>query len=445
MKDSPVSSADLIRVGRLDAGYYLSGAGAIRSRIAAARGVSQRTIGSFARVYAPSRFKRTYAVSDEDSVPYLRPYDVFEYLPPEADRLSVSRTAKLDDYRIYENDILQTCSGRNLGPVTIADSYLAQFVLSHDMIRITVDDQTQRLYLLAFLRSRTGQALLRSDRGGSVISHIGTDHVAALDVPFADRLVEQIALDVKKAVDLRGQARQVLHDALDALNDAYPSPTTSHCDGWTVNAAHLFGRFDAAFHSEQVTTARNLLADAGGTPLGDVASVTKPGGRPKLVYVDAEHGSPFLSGRQILQADLVAAKYLARNNASIDERFELEPGMVIFQADGRAEESLGYPSLVAHDRAGWLASGHVGRAKPIDRADAGWLWTSMASDVVRSQVAALSCGSVVDALYPEDLETVILPPRDMIDSAAVGRAWSELAESSELLHRASSAIDDALA
>lgn len=445
MKGSTISSADLIDVGRLDAGYYLSGAGAIRTRIAAARGVSRRTIDSFAQVYAPGRFKRTYAVPGEDSVSYLRPYDVFEYLPPEADRLSVSRTAKLDDYRIYEGDILQTCSGRNLGPVTIADSYLAQFVLSHDMVRITVDDKAQRLYLLAFLRSRTGQSLLRSDRGGSVISHIGTEHVAALDVPFVDRLVDAIAEDVEVAVTLRGQARQVLHNAVDSLNAAYPNPEASHHDGWTVKASNLFGRFDAAFHSERVTTARNLLTDASGPPLGDVAEVTKPGGRPKLVYVDAEHGSPFLSGRQILQADLVAAKHLARNNTSIDERFELEPGMVIFQADGRAEESLGYPSLVAHDRAGWLASGHVGRAKAISRADAGWVWASMASDVVRAQVAALSCGSVVDAVYPEDLETVILPPRDAVDAAAISRAWTDLAESSELLQRASATIDDALA
>lgn len=66
-------------------------------------------------------------------MPYLRPYDVFEYLPPEADRLSVTRTARLEDYLIQEGDILQTCSGRNLGPVTIADSYLTQSALSHDM------------------------------------------------------------------------------------------------------------------------------------------------------------------------------------------------------------------------------------------------------------------------------------------------------------------------
>lgn len=445
MKGSTISSADLIGIGRLDAGYYLSGAGAIRARVAAVRGVTQHPIESFARVFAPSRFKRTYAVPGEDSVSYLRPYDVFEYLPPEADRLSVSRTAKLDDYRIYEGDILQTCSGRNLGPVTIADSYLAQFVLSHDMVRITVEDRVQRLYLLAFLRSRTGQALLRSDRGGSVISHIGVDHVGALNVPFVDRLVDRVAGDVEVAVALRSQARRVLRDAVDGLNATYPTPDAHLHDGWTVRASDLFGRFDAAFHSEQVATVRSTLSNDGGAQLGDVAKVTKPGGRPKLVYVDAEHGSPFLSGRQILQADLIAAKYLSQNNASIDERFELESGMVIFQADGRAEESLGYPSLVSHDRAGWLASGHVGRAKAFDHADAGWIWASMASNVVRAQVAALSCGSVVDAVYPEDLEAVVLPPREAVDATAIDLAWTELAKSSELLFQASSAIDDALA
>ncbi|MCH5644089.1 hypothetical protein [Gordonia sp. ABSL49_1] len=445
MKASSVSSANLHGVGRLDAGYYLSGADAIRDRISTATGVTRHLVGSLGDVYAPSRFKRTYAVPGEDAVSYLRPYDVFEYLPPEADRLSVSRTVNLENYLIAEGDILQTCSGRNLGPVTIADAYLAQFALSHDMVRIRIHDEVERHYTLAFLRSQTGQHLLRGDLGGSVISHITTDHISALTVPFVDGLVNTVASDVRKAVKLRETARQTLHQAVSDLNHKFPNPVADQRSGWTVTAASLAVRLDAAFHSDKAAAARELLTSNGGVALSDVATVAKPGGRPKLVYVDADHGAPFLSGRQILQCDVVAAKYLSTHgNSTIDERFELETGSVIFQADGRAEESLGYPSLVAADRHGWLASGHVGRARPEKKADAGWIWAAMASDAVRTQVAALSCGSVVDALYPDDLRSVILPPRESIDAKAVTEAWNDMSKSTQLFTKASAAIDDAL-
>jgi len=68
----------------------------------------------------------------------------------------------------------------------------------------------------------------------------------------------------------------------------------------------------------------------------------------------------------------------------------------------------------------------------------------MASNVVRSQVVALSTGSVVDALYPDDVANVLLPPRDVVDSDAIRAAWNRMAEGSQLLEEASAMIDDTL-
>ena len=151
MKYANTDSSTLRENSRIDAKYYLSPAMRIKSSIRSGSRVTGDRLGDYARVFQPSRFKRVYAVPGESYVPYLRAYDVFEFLPPEADRLSVTRTAKLDSYRIQAGDILQTCSGRNLGPTTIADTYLSQFVLSHDMVRIRIADVDQRHYTLAFL------------------------------------------------------------------------------------------------------------------------------------------------------------------------------------------------------------------------------------------------------------------------------------------------------
>ena len=150
-------TGELLNSSRLDARYHTAPAVMIRNALAGLTDVELRTLGDYAKVRAPARFKRTYAADGEDFVSYLRPYDVFDYLPFEADKLSRARTENLDDYLIKAGELLQSCSGRNLGPLTIADAHLAKFALSHDMVRVSIDDNADRFYTLAFLRTPTGQ------------------------------------------------------------------------------------------------------------------------------------------------------------------------------------------------------------------------------------------------------------------------------------------------
>lgn len=329
--------------------------------------------------------------------------------------------------------------------MTIADEYLARFALSHDMIRISIGDETDRYYTLAFLRSRTGQHLLRGDLSGSVIDHITTDQVSAIQVPIIGSIRDKVVALTREATSLREQARTTLHEAVEELNGKFPvAPETPYREGWTVRAASLGTRLDAAFHADHVRALRDRLLADGGVPLGDVAEVQKPGGRYKTYYVGAGQGTPLLSGRQILQLDVVGAKNISSRSVKADSGYELRPGWIVFQADGRAEESLGYPSVVTGERDGWFASGHVGRVIPGDLHHTGWLWAAIASDIVQTQIAALACGSVVDALYPDTLEGVALPPRELVDSARVNAAWNDLAEAAKKADEATRLIQDSL-
>lgn len=432
MKLAPIRSQALLERNRLDARYFAAPAVRIKVVLESADEVELRAVGEYADVRAPSRFKRAYAAPGEEYVSYLRPYDVFEFLPPEADRLSITRTESLDDYRIQAGDLLQTCSGRNLGPLTIADEYLARFALSHDMIRVTIKDEIDRYYTLAVLQSPTGQALLRGDLNGSVIDHITSEQVRAVQIPFIESIRAEVAQLMREAIETRQAARTVLREVVERLDQRYPvDPSRPLRDGWTVKASRLGARLDAAFHSQHVADVRELLKSDGGVPLGEAARIRKPGGRPKLYYVDPGQGTPLLSGRQILQLDVVGAKDIAARSMDKDSGYGLGEGWIVFQADGRAEESLGYPAVVLEERAEWFASGHVGRAIPNDRAHTGWIWASMASAIVQQQIAALACGSVVDALYERDLEGVVIPPFEAVDAAAAQKAWEDLSSSAK--------------
>ena len=279
---APTRAVTVAESTRLDARFHTAPAVRLRLALSHAKKTPLRRIGEYGTVRAPSRFKRTYAAPGEKFVSYLRPYDVFEYLPPEADRLSLSRTVNLSEYRINSGDLLLTCSGRNLGPLTIADDYLAFFALSHDMVRITIEDEMERFYTLAFLQSSIGQHLLRGDLNGSVIDHITVDQVSAIQVPFIGRIVGRVAKLMGEATETREESRITLHQAVEAINKAIDTaPDKPLRDGWTVKAAKLGTRIDAAYHSTHIQTMRDKVLAGGGVELGSVATLTKPGGRYK--------------------------------------------------------------------------------------------------------------------------------------------------------------------
>ena len=445
MKTSVEHSKSLREWQRVDAGFFLTPAIHIRNAFKSGT-LEVRRLGDFANtVYMPGRLKHFKARANEKSITYLRAYDVFEFLPPGAHDLSIPRTKKLDDYIVEPGVILQTRSGRNLGPATMTDEYLTTFALSDDLIRIRIADEVEKYYTLAFIKSDAGQVLLRSSNNGSVINHLNVDGVSDLPIAFLDGVVDTSAELMEESVRLRGTARRELSSAISKLNERYPLPVAKLSQGWEVSAALLGSRIDAAAHSERVREIRKMLLSDGGVLVGQIAKVSKPGGRPKLVYVEKGNGTPYLSGRQILQTTPIGLKYLSAVSIAANSKYTLGEGDVIFQADGRAEESLGYPSMALGERVGWLASGHVGRFIPRNIKDAGWLWAATACDVVQEQIASSACGSVGDSVYPEPLETMVLPKMNDEESGKVLAAWRTMAEAEKMENRAIGLIDAEMA
>ena len=434
-----LAASAMAKAARLDASYFTAPgvAAAIKLDAFAANGGESFAIADVGDVEHVTRFKRVLAAAEEESVPFLRAFDVFEYLPEPADLLSVKRTPDLDALKVEPGVILLTRSGRNLGPCVLTDEYLAGFIPSDDLLRIRIKDEGKRLFTFAFLSSPSGQDLLRQDRTGSVIAHLSADQVGKQIIPLLETVFDDVIDLASRAHETRCRARKTLSAAVEAIDTAVPATKSAQLSkGWTVRASALSQRFDAAFHQNWLHGLKSSMTMQGGIRLGDVAEITKPGGRYKTNYVSEEHGRPLLSGRQLLQFLTIGQKYLAESVLNDAGPYELRSGVVAFQADGRAEESLGQPVLITKERDGWLASGHVGRARPLDIADAGWIWASLASRAVREQVASIACGSVVDALYEQDLEDVVLPPRSAIDSAAVLNAWVGFDTANNLMRQA---------
>lgn len=445
MNYSSLPARTVSTTGRLDAGFFLASGNqaALLLMDLRVKGLLHARLGEpdgLAKVWQPDRFKRAYAAELEPKLPYLRPYDVFSFLPTAADYLSAARNSKIDTYKLREGMILQSCSGRNLGPAVMVDKYLAEFLIGDDMLRIEVRDEDLRFYVLTFLRTHLGQALLRWGKTGSVIDHISDKHVSSMDIPLVpDRDLADISALMQRAVSTREKSRLTLNSVQQLYETRLPKltrPKGTHL-GWSIRKGSVGSRLDADSYDPLVEQVRRDLKALAALPLEQVATVMKPGGRYKTNYVSPQHGTPLLSGTQLLQHLPINLQYLAPSVLSRQQIYELEGGWLAYQADGRAEETLGLPVVITSDRDGWLASGHVGRIVPKPGTRLGWLYTALRTLHAQIQIKSRASGSVVDATFVEDMEQVILPPFfEDIAWQDVEDAWEGFAVSTQLENQA---------
>ncbi len=320
------------------------------------------------------------------------------------------------------------------------DGYLTQFVLSHDILRIEIAEEDLRYYVLAFLKSSLGQAMLRQQKTGSVIDHISVEHVVDFQIPvLGEPDFIAVTLAMRKACDLKEKARLTLADIQKQYERTLPkisrrSPTSS---GWTVKSRNLTSRLDAASYNPLVASIRTALLRIGGKRVDEVATVLKPPGRYKTTYVSADHGTPILSGTQLLQHTPINLQYLAARALKNRSDYEVHADWLAYQADGRAEETLGLPVIITPERDGWLASGHVGRVVANDGVNPGWLCAALRTTHCQIQIKSLASGSVVDSTFPGDMASVILPP-STFDTAwdRVVEAWQHFAQVTDLENKA---------
>lgn len=182
----------------------------------------------------------------------------------------------------------------------------------------------------------------------------------------------------------------------------------------------------------------------GGVSIGDVAEVRLPGRFKREYTVRATHGTPMVSGAQLLQAQPVNLQLILPQSFDDPAEFELQAGWIAYPADGGAEEGLGAPSFITSDRAGWYASNMVGRVVPKNPADAGRLYLGLKSSHAQLQFKAASSGSVVDHTYPPDMAAVVIPPAGLVDRPRVVELWDRFRRAKELEDAAAGRVDAAL-
>jgi hypothetical protein len=441
---------------RFDTKYFLDSGNSAAERVYSGKWplLSAAEIFGQDAIWMPGRFSRVWASDSSFGKPLLVPYDCFRYAPWSRSFLSCGQVPEYEQSLVKRGMLLIVRSGRNCGPVTMVDRFLETFAVSDDMLRISGELNDDRFYFYAFLATPTGQALVRRDRNGSVIDHLGPDQIAALRVPLVeDRLRKQCASKFREAFELREAARLLLGSTLEKFNRHFNLDASEasfkpaeRARRFTVTCDQFSGRFDAEPLAPRYAAWRNRIRSSGGPPLRDIAEVFKPFGRNRTVYVEDErYGVRMMNGRQIAHYRPIALKMMSRTSLKDIDDYVLTEGTTLLTSDGRAEENLADCAFVDHDRSGWAASVHVHRVTPRPGVHPGLVYLACACSPVQVQLKALATGSVVDALSTGDVSSVIVPYADTAATRRLGddarRAWGLFASATAAENEAIASLE----
>lgn len=167
-------------------------------------------------------------------------------------------------------------------------------------------------------------------------------------------------------------------------------------------------RLDASFYNPRVAHAIETLRKSGLIirTLGEITQRIFIPPRFKRIYVDREHGIPFLQGSHIVHFQPADMKYLSKTAHKNLTELTIRAGWLLITRSG----TVGRVAIAPEDWDGWVASEHILRVIPDqDACPSGYLYAFLSSPIGHAQLTAQIYGAVVDELTEEQTKSVLVP------------------------------------
>jgi type I restriction enzyme S subunit len=418
---------------RLDASFYAQGNIAAKVLIEKIRSkdIEVEKIDYLAdRIFWPDRFKRKY-VSKKKGSPFLTPSDVFMFLPKARKFIAGFPENAL----VQDKWLLITRSG-SIGRCLISNKLLSnRFILSDDLIRIILKDETNIGYLYAFLNTWIGQAFLTKDQYGATVKHIEPHHVAAIPIPIISEIKEEIGKQITMAWKLREDAQKLLTKAEEMIYSELNLPEIDEDDiqyfggdkgkiikSFSVWSSNLSLRFDASYHLPLTQRAIHILNQSTTGVVNDLKtyaySYVPP--RFKRPYVkNSDDGIPLLQGTHIPQIKPFDIKYIWKQMKNLSA-YIVKKNWILATSSG----TIGRLSLVSDYWDNWAATNHLLRIiSDENKIHPGYLTAFLLSIYGQSQFQRLIYGMVVDEIGEAGNlfdDILILKPNDITIENKIG-------------------------
>lgn len=171
-------------------------------------------------VFTPNIFKRLRVDNPIYGIPFLSGSDLLTQRPVFKNFLS-KKMLNIDDYILRKGWIAIQDSG-TIGYVTLITDYLDGVAATNNLIRIIPKNrENNNYYIYGFLKTKIGQALLKSFEYGSVQKHIDNNQLSNLKIPIIDSIfkvvsdnIETMLVNQSKACNNESKAIELIENEI---------------------------------------------------------------------------------------------------------------------------------------------------------------------------------------------------------------------------------------
>ena len=201
------------------------------------------------------------------------------------------------------------------------------------------------------------------------------------------------------------------------------SPITGIGSEWLYRTGM---RLDAGHYNLDIMDVHRQLesSELAMKKLGDVTQNIFIPPRFKRIYVDKDHGIPFLQGTHVPQLKPTDLKYLSRSAHKDLAPWVIRAGWVLVTCSG----TIGRVAIALRQWEGWAASQHILRVvpQPDGQCPAGYIHAWLASPLGQAQFNGVY-GAVVDEITAEHVANILIPVPETGEQQAIVNAINDLA------------------
>lgn len=381
------------------------------------------TIGGakgLASSYTCARFKRIWV--EKSDLPIFQPSKIVDINPAPDGYLSHLTKTDIEALRVKKGQILMTCSG-TIGKVSYVSDTLDHKIFSHDLLRIDCKDPIDRGYIYTYLKSKTGNKILLTNRYGAVITHIEPEHLAAIPIPDAPREIKERIHDlIVHSYELRDESNILIEEATGLLLEELKLPDIKdfevslynqiddNVNTFSIKLSNLEERMDASYHLPIVGAIIKHMTEYADEiiKLGDKRISKEVILPPRFtrIYVEEGYGRILIGGKQIYELDPSEKKYLSNAKyKDLMNKLEVHQNTLVLTRSG----SIGKVTLVPKHWERWILSDHIIRIVPVNTDIAGYLSIFLSSDYGKQLITRYTYGSVVDEIDDNDVCQIPIP------------------------------------
>lgn len=401
---------------RLNAEYYEE-----NKNINLDKNIVFEPLSNLATVVFPGIFKRFQVENGKNGIGFLTTSEMMMIEPIPEKFLSIDLTHNLDIYRVTENTLLVSRSG-SIGNTIYVNNDLIDLAITEDALRVRPFDSNLIGLLYFYFISDYGNSQITGKKSGAVIDHIYEDDLYKIPIPILNSPTIQKFYDIfQKVKTNRETANALLRNARSLVLQYNNLPSLSEAEIETidpkkeveirkVNISEFTSdyRLDAHFYNPMAKKAVDNINQfsQNNLQLKELTSEIILGKRFKRNYVESEHGTPFLSGKNIIQIRPSDLKHLSNTEISFIDELQIKKNWTLITCSG----TLGRTCFVYNNYEDYAASQHILRIVPKENeVDAGYLYCFLSTDYGYHQIIRNRYGSVIDEIDDKNMETILIP------------------------------------